>query len=65
MTVQNLIDKLSQYDPKLPVCIDDYMGFVEAHEETIEIECKSYVCFPYTDYDKFEYINLKGKKFDY
>lgn len=65
MTVEDLINKLKIYDPKLPICIDDYMGFVEAREETIKVEHKSYVCFPFTDNDKFEYINLKGKKFDY
>ena len=65
MTVQELIDKLCQYDPELPICIDDYMGFAEAQEKTIEVEHKLYVCFPFTDLDKFEYINLKGKKFDY
>ena len=64
MTVEDLINKLKIYDSKLPVCIDDYMGFVEAQEETIEVEHKSYVCFPFTNSDKFEYINLKGKKFD-
>ena len=35
MTVGDLITKLKMYDPKLPVCIDDYMGFVEAYEESI------------------------------
>lgn len=64
MTVGELINKLKVYDPKLPICIDDYMGFVEAQEETIKVEHKSYVCFPFTDNDKFEYVNLKGKKFD-
>ena len=65
MTVEDLINKLKIYDPKLPVCIDDYMGFMEAYEESIKIERKSYVCFPFTDTDRFEYINLKGKKFYY
>lgn len=30
MTVEDLINKLKIYNPKLPICIDDYMGFVEA-----------------------------------
>ena len=65
MTVGDLIDKLKVYDKKLPICIDDYMGFVEAYEDSIEVERKQYVCFPFTENDKFEYINLKGKMFDY
>ena len=40
------------------------MGFVEAYEESIKIERKSYVCFPFTENDRFEYINLKSQKFD-
>ena len=47
-----------------PVCIDDYMGFAEAYEESIKVERKKYICFPFTDNDKFEYINLKSKEFD-
>ena len=65
MTVQDLIDKLRRYDPKLPICIDDYMGFVEAYEETIKVEQKNYISFPFTEDDKFQYINLNGEKFDY
>jgi hypothetical protein len=65
MTVQDLINKLRQYDPKLPICIDDSMGFAEAYEKSIKVERKSYMCFPFTEHDKFEYINLKGEKFDY
>ena len=64
MTVGDLIEKLKPYDKKLPICINDYMGFVEAYEESIKVERKKYVCFPFTDDDKFEYINLKSKEFD-
>lgn len=64
MTVGDLIEKLKAYDKKLPICINDYMGFVEAYEESIKVERKSYICFPFTDDDKFEYINLKSKEFD-
>ena len=60
MTVGDLMEKLKAYDKKLPICINDYMGFVEAYEESIKVERKKYVCFPFTDDDKFEYINLKG-----
>ena len=64
MTVGDLITKLKMYDPKLTVCIDDYMGFVEAYEESIKVERKKYVCFPFSENDKFEYVNLKSEKFD-
>lgn len=64
MTVGDLIEKLKAYDKKLPICINDYMGFVEAYEESIKIERKKYVCFPFTDDDIFEYVNLKSKEFD-
>lgn len=60
MTVIDLIEKLSKYDPELPICIDDYMGFVEANEDCIEIEQKEYQCFPFTENDKFVYLNLKS-----
>ena len=64
MTVKDLIDRLQKYDPKLPICINDYMGFVEAYEETIKIEYKKYRCYPFTENDKFDYINLKGMTHD-
>ena len=40
------------------------MGFVEAYEESIKVERKQYICFPFTDNDIFEYVNLKSKEFD-
>ena len=64
MTVKDLIDRLQQYDPKLPICINDYMGFVEAYEESIKIEYKKYRCYPFTEDDKFDYINPKGMTYD-
>lgn len=64
MTVGDLIEKLKTYDKKLPICINDYIGFVEAYEESIKVERKNYICFPFTDDDKFEYINLRSKEFD-
>lgn len=60
MTVKDLINELQKYDEDLPICIDDYMGFVEANEKTIEVEHKKYICFPFTETDEFNYINLKG-----
>lgn len=64
MTVKELKNKLDQFDPNLPVCINDYIGFVEASEESIKVEQKKYICFPFTECDEFAYVNLKGKQFD-
>ena len=65
MTVKDLINELEKMPPDLPVCIDDYMGFIEANEKTIKVEKKSFICFPFTEIDEFKYVNLKGQKFDY
>lgn len=62
MTVKELISELEHYDEDLPVCINDYMGFVEATEKTINIEHKKYICFPFGDCDEFNYINLKSNE---
>ena len=62
MTVAQLIEKLKELPQDLPICIDDYMGFAEAYEDSMQIEQKEYQCFPYTDADKFTYINLTGAK---
>ena len=64
MTVRDLIAELEKYDPDLPVCINDYMGFVESFEDTIKVEPKKYICFPFTKTDEFSYVNLKSKQFD-
>lgn len=64
MKVKDLIEKLNRYDPELPICIDDYMGFIEVNEETIKVEKHKYACFPFTKNDEFSYINLKSKEFD-
>ena len=40
------------------------MDFSEAYENNIKVERKTYICFPFTENDKFEYINLKSEKFD-
>lgn len=60
MTVKDLITELEKYDADLPVCINDYMGFVEATEQTVKVEHKKYITFPFSDMDEFNYINLKG-----
>ena len=65
MTVKDLIDELKEMPQDWPVCIDDYMGFIESSEETIKIEKKKYITFPFTNNDEFNYINLRGQKFDY
>ena len=62
MTIKKLIQKLEEYNPELPVCINDYMGFVEMNEESIKVEKKNYICFPFTETDKFEYVNLKSNE---
>ena len=62
MTIKELIQKLEEYSPELPVCINDYMGFVEVNEESIKVEKKNYICFPFTETDKFEYVNLKSNE---
>lgn len=46
----------------LPVCINDYMGFVERMEKIIKIEKKQYITFPFTESDKFYYVNLRSTK---
>lgn len=65
MTVKDLINELKEMPQDWPICIDDYMGFIESSEETIKIEKKKYITFPFTDNDEFNYVNLKGQKFDY
>lgn len=64
MLVKDLIDELKKMPQDLPVCIDDYMGFVEANEQVIKVEKKVYICFPYTNSDEFKYVNLKTQDFD-
>lgn len=65
MIVKDLINELKKMPQDWPVCIDDYMGFIEATEETIKVEKKKYITFPFTVMDEFDYINLKSQKFDY
>lgn len=62
MTVNDLINELAKYDPDLPICINDYMGFIEATEKTIKVEHKKYICFPFTNTDEFNYINLRSEQ---
>lgn len=64
MTVKELINELKEFDENLPICIHDYMGFVEANEETITVEKKRYICFPFTENDTFVYVNLKSNETD-
>ena len=63
MQVKDLIKELEKLDPELPICIDDYMGFVEANEKTIKVEKKRYITFPFTENDEFEYINLRSNEY--
>lgn len=64
MTVRDLIEELEKYDGNLPICIDDYMGFIEASEKCINVERKKYITFPFTESDNFIYINLKGNEYE-
>ena len=64
MLVKDLIDELKKVPQDLPVCIDDYMGFAEACERSVKVECKKYICFPYTEADEFNYVNLNSNKTD-
>lgn len=64
MTVRDLIHELERYDPDLPICINDCMGFAEAYEKTIEVAQHKYITFPFTENDEFSYINLENKEFD-
>ena len=59
MIVKDLIDELKKMPQDWPVCIDDYMGFVERMEKVIIVEKKQYITFPFTETDKFYYVNLK------
>lgn len=63
MTVKELIDKLSDMPQDLPVCINDYMGYVEAGEDCIKVERKKYITFPFTKNDEFIYVNLKSSEY--
>ena len=64
MTVKDLIEELMQYDENLPICIDDYMGFVEADEKTIDVKKVKYICFPFMECDEFDYISLRSSESD-
>lgn len=64
MKVKDLINELQKYDMDLPICINDYIGFVEANEKTIKITQHKYITFPFTENDEFSYVNLTSKEFD-
>lgn len=59
MTVKQLIEELEKYPENMPVTINECMDFSESVGETIILSKKMYICFPYTDKDKFEYLNLE------
>ena len=63
MTVNDLITELQKYDGNLPICINDYIGYVEVYEKCIKVEYKKYITFPYSDTDEFNYINLKSNEY--
>ena len=59
MTVNQLIEKLKEYTEDMPVTINEFMDFYESIEDTITLNKRVYMCFPYSDYDKFTYLNLE------
>ena len=65
MKVKDLIEKLSTLPQDLPITINNCIDFTELGGNTITIEKKQYICFPYTDSDKFDYINLKIDNVEY
>lgn len=62
MIVKDLIDELKKMPQDWPVCIDDYMGFVERMEKVIIVEKKQLITFPFTEADKFYYVNLRSNE---
>ena len=59
MTVKQLIEKLKEYPEDMPVTINECMDFYESIEDTITLNKRVYMCFPYSDNDKFTYLNLE------
>lgn len=62
MIVKDLIDELKKMQQDWPVCIDDHMGFVERMEKVIIVEKKQLITFPFTEADKFYYVNLRSNE---
>ena len=65
MTVKELIEELRAYPQDLPISINDCMDFSESIGDTIEVSRKQYIRFPFTDKDRFDYINLEVKDKEY
>lgn len=65
MTVKNLIEELEKWPKDMPVTINDCMEYTEVFYTTIELKKKQYIGFPFTENDKFEYINLEIKDKEY
>lgn len=60
MTVAELIEELKKFSPDMPICIGDNMSFINMFQPTIEVKEDTYITFPFTDMDKFNYISLKS-----
>ena len=65
MTVKDLIEDLSAWPQDLPITINECMDFSESCGETIVINKKQYIGFPFTDKDRFDYISLEIKDKEY
>ena len=65
MTVKQLIEKLKEYPEDMPVTINECMDFSESIGETIVIKENVYMCFPYSDNDRFNYLSLEIRDKEY
>lgn len=65
MTVKQLIEKLKEYPEDMPVTINECMDFSESIGETIVVKENVYMCFPYSDNDRFNYLNLEIRDKEY
>ena len=59
MTVADLIQELKKYPENMPITIDGCIDFSETVGNTIRVSKQEYICFPFTQNDRFSYINLE------
>lgn len=59
MTVFDLIRELKKYPEDMPITIDECMNFSETIGNTIKVSKQEYCGFPFTDKDRFDYVNLE------
>lgn len=65
MKVKDLINELNKWPQDMPITINECMDFSESCGETISVTKKQYIGFPFTEKDKFDYINLEIKDKEY